>query len=237
MRRLQSVMLLTSLSMATTAVSEEISAKAELQYPKTVTMQYLVDTPAGYESTGDERFPLVLFLHGAGERGSKLSQVKKHGPHKYIGENKLPVLVVSPQCPTGQWWDAQALLALLDKIEADYRVDKRRIYVTGLSMGGFATWDLLRLAPERFAAAAPICGGGDPESANKFKQVPIWVFHGAKDSVVPADRSSQMVEALKSAGSEVKFTLYPEANHDSWTTTYDNAEFYEWLLQQQNNAD
>lgn len=236
MRRIPLLIPLAFLVFCTIANSEEIIASAELTYPKTVSMQYVVDIPNGYEAEGEQRYPLVLFLHGAGERGSKLSVVKKHGPHKYIADNRLPVIVVSPQCPAGQRWDTQALLALVDKIEADFRVDGTRIYVTGLSMGGFGTWDLLRLAPKRFAAAVPICGGGSPKAVESFKDVPIWVFHGGKDVIVPAEQSQQMVDALKATGSPVKFTLYPNANHDSWTAAYGDSALYTWLLQKKRAA-
>jgi predicted peptidase len=192
----------------------------------------LVDTPVGFDSNADTKYPLLLFLHGAGERGSELSQVKKHGPHKYVAEHQLPVITVSPQCPDGQWWDAPALVALVDALEKEWPIDTDRIYVTGLSMGGFGTWEMLRLAPHRFAAAAPICGGGNPESVGTFKHVPLWVFHGGKDNVVPLDRSQAMVDALEQQGSQVKFTIYPEAGHDSWTETYNDPKFYEWLLDQ-----
>ena len=127
-----------------------------------------------------------------------------------------------------------ALNALLDDVVGKYRVDKDRIYVTGLSMGGFGTWSLAAAHPERFAAIAPICGGGNPTDAKKLKDLPIWVFHGAKDQTVPASRSDAMVKALKEAGSErVKFTLYPDAGYDSRTETYKNPEFWDWLLKQQ----
>jgi predicted peptidase len=121
---------------------------------------------------------------------------------------------------------------LLDDIIRTYRVDRDRVYLTGLSMGGFGTWDLAAAHPEKFAAIAPICGGGNPQNAKKLARLPIWVFHGAKDPTVPIERSREMVEALKAAGANVKFTVYPEAQHDSWTETYNNPEFYQWLLEQ-----
>jgi predicted peptidase len=128
-------------------------------------------------------------------------------------------------------WNPDALNALLDEVVAQYKVDKKRIYLTGLSMGGYGTWALAGTSPERFAAIVPICGGGDPADARRLKDIPTWVFHGAKDSVVPLSRSEEMVKALKEAGSDVKFTIYPEAEHDSWTETYNNPKLYEWLLQ------
>ena len=196
-----------------------------------VKMEYLCYLPPDYGQK--ESWPLLLFLHGAGERGADLELVKKHGPPKLIEQGKhFPMIVVSPQCPEGQWWQPVELLALIDDIVEKYKVDEDRIYLTGLSMGGFGTWGLAAYAPHRLAAIAPICGGGEVFWAREFSHVPVWAFHGAKDSVVPLRRSEEMVEALKDDGGNVKFTVYPEAGHDSWTETYDNPRLYEWLLEQ-----
>jgi predicted peptidase len=124
-----------------------------------------------------------------------------------------------------------ALSALLDNLAARYRVDQDRVYVTGLSMGGFGAWQLAVDYPARFAAIAPVCGKGEPAKAQLIKDLPIWVFHGAKDPVVPVSNSQDMVDALKKCGSDVKLTIYPEALHDSWTETYNNPELYNWFLQ------
>jgi predicted peptidase len=197
-----------------------------------VKLDYLLYLPPGYDKE-EKAWPLVLFLHGAGESGQDLNKVKVHGPPKLVEHGKeFPFIVVSPQAPR-MGWDAQTLNALLDDVVATHKVDKDRIYVTGLSMGGFGTWALAAAYPDRFAALVPICGGGNTTDAKKLKNIPIWVFHGAKDNVVPPGRSENMVKALKDAGAEhVKFTLYPNANHDSWTETYNNAEMWDWLLQQ-----
>jgi predicted peptidase len=182
---------------------------------------------------------LILFLHGAGERGDDLDLVKKHGPPKILGEKKdFPVafgaasrfIVVSPQCPAGECWCNDTLIALLSNMVAKYRVDRDRIYLTGLSMGGYGTWSLAMEHSGWFAAIAPICGGGFPLLAHKIKKVPTWVFHGAKDEVVPIRESERMVSALKALGGNVKFTIYPKAAHDSWTKTYNNPKLYQWFL-------
>jgi predicted peptidase len=201
-----------------------------------VSLNYLLYLPKDYE-TGNKAWPLVLFLHGAGESGSDVNKVKIHGPPKLIAAGKqFDSIVVSPQSP-GRGWNPQSLNALLDDLIAKYRVDKDRIYVTGLSMGGFGTWALAAAAPDRFAAIAPICGGGNPADASKIKHLPIWVFHGAKDNAVPLSASESMVNALKEAGAgDVKFTVYPEAGHDSWTETYDNPEFFAWLFKQKRGS-
>lgn len=172
-------------------------------------------------------------MHGAGERGTDLDLVTRHGPPKLIKQGqKFLFIMVAPQCPKDRWWDVEELDAWLDALLKQLPVDEKRIYLTGLSMGGFGTWAWAINRPDRFAALAPICGGGNPLEAYKLKDIPIWVFHGAKDPVVPIKRSEEMVEAVKQAGGNVKFTVYPEAGHDAWTETYNNPQFYEWLLQQ-----
>ena len=203
----------------------------EMERTLEISMKYLLSLPKEYEQR--DSWPLLLFLHGAGERGDDLNLVKKHGPPKLIEEGQeFPFIVLSPQCPRNRWWEPFELAALLDEIVEKYQVDQDRIYVTGLSMGGFGTWSLAAYQPDRFAALVPICGGGEPIMTRLFRPIPAWVFHGAKDPVVPLERSTIMVEAMKKAGGDVKFTIYPEAGHDSWTDSYANPELYEWLLQQ-----
>lgn len=197
-------------------------------------IDYLLYLPAGYGKE-EKTWPLVLFLHG---KGDKIERMERFGLPKQVERKKdHPFILIAPEAPGGRFWNSRDLTALLDEIEAKYKVDRDRVYVTGLSMGGFGTWSLAAAAPERFAAIIPICGGGNPTSAKKLKNVPIWVFHGAKDTTVPAKRSEAMVEALKEAGAkDVKFTLYPEAGHDSWTATYKNPDVWEWLLKQKRPA-
>jgi len=205
---------------------KEITTKAKLSY--------LLYLPDDYEKS-DKPFPLILFLHGAGESGSPLAKVKQHGPPKLIASGKsFPFIVVSPQSPGGGW-SPVILNALLDEIEASYRVDKSRVYLTGLSMGGGGTWTLAAANPERFAAIAPVCGAfrapqGGKAAATRIKDIPVWAFHGAKDRTVPIAQSETMVKALKELGADVTFTVYPDADHDSWTETYDNPKLYEWFL-------
>jgi predicted peptidase len=219
-----------------TAPGKQVEQRFEKEVTVKVTLDYLLYLPRGYDK-GEKAWPLLLFLHGAGESGADLSKVKKHGPPKLIAAGKdLPFIVVSPQSRRFGW-QAQTLNALLDDVSKKYRVDDDRVYVTGLSMGGFGTWALAASRPERFAALVPICGGGNPADAAKLKGLPIWVFHGGKDRAVPAERSEVMVKALKAAGSKsVKYTLYPDAGHDSWTETYNNPKLYEWLLAQKRSA-
>jgi predicted peptidase len=228
------------ISLNTTTATEpnqtEESFSAEVT--KTFTYKYLKYLPEGYD--GKKKFPLLLFLHGAGERGDNLDLVTVHGPPKLIKKGKkFPFVVISPQCPRDSWWDAHALVGLLDSVIAMHAIDKSRIYCTGLSMGGFGTWELGSFYPERFAALAPICGIGrwpDSRGYTPFlmSKKPVWVFHGAKDSVVSLEESQRMVDALKRRGGKPKFTIYPEAGHDSWTKSYDNPKLYEWFLSHKN---
>jgi len=193
--------------------------------------RYWLGVPDG--AAPDGGWPLVLFLHGAGERGENLDQVKVHGPPKQaVAARAFPFILVAPQCPEGRWWDSEELIRLLDHLEKTQSVDADRIYVTGLSMGGFGSWNLAVAQPRRFAALAPICGGGDPSKASAIAHIPAWVFHGERDPVVPADRSREMVEALKAAGGSPKYTEYPDVQHNAWDPAYADPAFYEWLLQQ-----
>ena len=198
-----------------------------------VNSKYLLYLPEGYGAPG-KKWPLMLFLHGKGECGDDLNRVKVHGPPMLLARNKreFPCVVVSPQCRPGRWWMPSDLMALLEHVESMLSIDEKRIYVTGLSMGGFGSWGLITYSPKKFAAAIPICGGGNPAGTKKIKNLPIWVFHGDADNVVPVEKSRVMVEALKKHGSKVKYTEYPGVNHNSWSKTYDNQEVYDWLFSQ-----
>lgn len=234
MRHLISILLIgIMLSSSSFSQSEKQTVnKFEKEITLTLSANYLLYLPKDYNDSSKD-FPLVLFLHRAGERGTDIEKVKVHGLPKLINEGKeFPFIVVSPQCPDNIFWNIDLLTALLDDMEANYQIDKNKIYVTGLSMGGHGTWELALQQPNRFAAIAPVCGWSSPAEACKIAHTPIWVFHGAKDVVVPVSASQQMVEKLKSCGSNVKLTIYPDANHDSWTETYNNEELYKWFLEQ-----
>jgi predicted peptidase len=208
---------------------------------KTVAMQYLLFLPQDYSRQADRKWPAIVFLHGAGERGNEISLVSVHGPPKIVKERPdFPFVVISPQCAEGETWDVEKLDVLLDEILGAYNVDPDRVYLTGLSMGGYGTWEWASSEPSRFAAAVPICGGGDPlkvrlasgERRRRLSTLPIWAFHGARDSVVALTESERMIAAYREVGNDPRLTIYPEAQHDSWTPTYANPELYEWLLQQ-----
>ena len=210
-------------------LGKQTSQILQKEITKTVQVRYLMYVPQDYETRG--KWPLMLFLHGMGERGDDIEKVKVHGPPKLLEKGEdFPFLILSPQCPDRQWWDNDELVVLIDEIVSEYRIDQNRIYVTGLSMGGYGTWSLALKYPYKFAAIAPICGGGNPNDAHLIKHLPIWTFHGAKDQVVLLKESQDMVDALRKEGNEVLFTVYPEANHDSWTETYNNQALYDWFL-------
>jgi predicted peptidase len=193
---------------------------------------YLLFTPASYDK--QDKWPLIVFLHGSGERGDDLDLVKKHGPPKIVeGKPDFEFIVVSPQVPSNLHWEPEKVGQIVDQVSKSLTVDADRIYLTGLSMGGSGTWNTAVEYPGRFAAIVPICGKGDPETAEAIKSIPCWVFHGAKDSPESVKYNEEMVAALKKAGGQPKFTLYPDADHDSWTESYNNPQLYKWLLAQQ----
>jgi predicted peptidase len=215
----------------------------QFKFQKTLRQEvkYLLFLPEGYDAKSAKLWPLIVFLHGAGERGTNVWKVATHGPPKNVADHPdFPFIVVSPQCPEGEHWSNDILLGLLGEITRDYKVDQSRVYLTGLSMGGYGTWDLGLTYPEKFAAIVPICGGGQKitlglasrEKPQALKTLAVWAFHGAKDPVVPLEESQRMVDALKKVGvQEVKFTVYPEAGHNSWTEAYNDPQLYDWLLQ------
>ena len=201
---------------------------------------YLLFLPANYKKSAKQPWPVLVFLHGAGERGTDLNQVAVHGAPKVARtQPDFPFILVAPQCPPDETWSPAIVMALVDEILATYRADRSRVYLTGMSMGGYGTWTTATKFPERFAAIAPVCGGGDVlevllsygAKRDALRSLPVWAFHGAKDDVVPWSESERMVNAYKNAGvRDLQFTIYPEANHDSWSETYANPKLYAWLL-------
>ena len=195
--------------------------------------RYKIHLPEGYEKRDAEHWPLIIFLHGSGECGENLEKVT-HNPLAKRADTHadFPFILVMPQCPMNEWWSPWMVNDLLDEIEAKYRVDPDRVYLTGLSLGGYGTWDTAIAFPDRFAAIAPVCGAGDENDVARIKDLPTWVFHGGKDPTVPIRYANAMVEALRKIGGRVRFTVFPEAHHNSWTQAYATEEIYSWLLQQ-----
>lgn len=204
-----------------------------------VSYGYLLSLPDGYKSEESRKWPLIVFLHGSGERGDDLEQVKKHGPPKLIAAGqKIEAIVASLQCPPQQIWNPHGVKTLTDHLTKTLRVDADRVYLTGLSMGGFATWDTALEYPETYAAIVPICGGAGVRfvMADRIKHLPVWIFHGAKDSVVEPAYSKKMFDVLTKAGGNVKLTMYPNAQHDSWTAAYNDPELWKWLFGQKRTS-
>jgi predicted peptidase len=216
-----------------------------------MTLPYRLLIPENYDPK--KRYPLVVFLHGAGERGEDNKAQLVHGVAEFVkpdNRQKYPCFLIAPQCPTGKRWaevdwgaeshtmpkepsePGRLTLELIAALQKEFPIDAKRLYLTGLSMGGYGTWDLISRRPELFAAAVPVCGGGDEAAAARIAKIPIWVFHGAKDRAVKVDRSRNMVNALKKAGGNPRYTEYPDVGHDSWVPAYHDAEMFAWLFAQ-----
>ena len=219
----------------------ELARTFTKQTIKTVSLDYLIYLPENYVQDSEAAWPLIVFLHGKGERGNDLAMIKKHGIAQItIHQRTLPFVLLAPQCPLGTWWGEQtdALDALVDDVAQQFHVDTTRVYLTGLSMGGYGTWHFATLFPHRFAAVAPICGGGShwhdyPGRVTALKDTPVWAFHGADDPVVPVSESQILVDVLQDAGGDARLTIYPNTLHDSWTKTYSNPELYTWFFAHQ----
>ncbi|MGB5698672.1 prolyl oligopeptidase family serine peptidase [Muriicola sp.] len=199
-------------------------------------LQYYLYFPEDYDKDSETAFPLLLFLHGGGESGDSLPELKKNGPPKMLAEGKqFPFMVLAPQNPhKKQWWNVRAVMQLLDTIVAHNRVDPKRIYLTGLSRGGSAAWELAVQYPDRFAAMAVVCGMTPlPYASWINKDMPIWVFHGTEDQSIPFSESEAMVNELKRIGHNVTFTVYEGVGHDSWVQAYQTEALYEWFMEQQ----
>jgi predicted peptidase len=223
------------------------------------TLLYRLLTPENYDPK--KLYPLVVFLHGMGERGADNEKQMIHGVKNFASpelRRKYPCFVIAPQCPGDAQWVSEDLtkvlkgtltqdnyklpaepseperlvLELIPALEKEFSIDPKRLYITGLSMGGFGTWDLICRRPELFAAAAPVCGGGDKEQAAKIAKIPVWLFHGGKDGAVKPAWSKTMIDALEKAGGKPKYTEYPDVGHNSWDPAYKDPELYAWLFAQ-----
>jgi predicted peptidase len=211
---------------------------------KRVQLRYLLWLPASYHDAAAQPWPLILFLHGSGERGDDVARVMEYGlPQRLAQGFDLPAIVAAPQCPLASDWTLQddALLALLDELCATYAVNQRWVYLTGLSMGGRGAWRLAASNPNRFAALIPICGRRpdgvrSAETLRPLCNLPTWVFHGAQDQVVPVEESDAMVAALQACGADVRYTRYPDVGHNAWTPAYAEPELYGWMFSQRRAA-
>lgn len=222
------------------------------------TLPYRLLLPENYDAK--KKYPLVLFLHGAGERGSDNEKQLVHGASVFLRDSvrkNYPAIVVFPQCGADSYWSnvqfrfdsagkrtfvypsgaaptkaMSLLIELIDELGDEFRLDKKQMYVGGLSMGGMGTFELVSRKPKKFAAAFPICGGGNDSLAGKMTKPAWWIFHGMKDNVVPPSLSEEMAAAIKAKGGRVKLTLYPNANHNSWDPAFAEPELLKWLFGQ-----
>lgn len=198
-----------------------------LQYDK---LQYLVRYPKEYME--GMKYPIIILLHGAGKRGNNICEMSAH-PFFTITEKKssFPFITVAPQCSKDTWFDMfETLQHLVREVASKPYADEKRIYLIGISMGGYAAWQLAMSIPEYFAAVCPICGGGMYWNAGRLVNVPVWAFHGAKDETVLVDESRKMVDAVNRCGGSARLTVYPENGHDAWTDTFHKPEVFDWLL-------
>jgi predicted peptidase len=207
------------------------------------------------KSDSSIKYPLVIFLHGAGEREKDNTSQLKRGVMNFatdVNRKMYPCYIVAPQCPPDYRWvevdwklpshimpkQPSVYLArtmiLVDSLVKNLNIDKNRIYITGLSMGGFGVWDAISRWPDKFAAAVPVCGGGDTAKATMIKNIPIWAFHGDKDNLVMTSRSRNMIAAIKKAGGNPKYTEYPATGHNAWDKAYSEKDMYLWLFTQTN---
>ncbi len=197
-------------------------------------LRYIMTTPSGFDPS-KESLPMIVFLHGAGERGDDLELVKVHGIPKYFCADNdyrgLRVITLSPQCPADRVWNhmPDQIMDLIEHVASDMNVEKKRITLTGISMGGYGTWEMACMYPDYFAAVAPICGGGMVWRAGALTKLPIRAFHGTDDFAVPYNASVEMVEAIKHLGGNATLTSYDNVGHDSWTSAYETSDVIEWL--------
>ncbi len=193
-------------------------------------LRYLIKDPKNY--TDGKRYPVLLFLHGAGTRGEDINLLKNNPFFQITEKMDLPFVVVAPQCNADSWFDIfNDLIALLKEVANLPFADRNRVYAMGASMGGYAVWQIAMSCPRMFAAVVPICGGGMYWNAGRLKSVPIWAFHGDSDPTVYLEESRKMVDAVNRCGGNARLTIYENCGHDAWSETYSNKEVFDWLLQ------
>lgn len=217
------------------AQNQAVLLDDEMETTVKETLSYYLYLPDNYKAQSTEKYPLLLFLHGGGESGDSLVAIKRNGPPKLITQGKkFPFLILAPQNPyQRKWWNTRAVKQLLDSVIAANNVDPSRVYLTGLSRGGGAAWEMAVQFPQTFAAMAVVCGMAPlPYASWINKEMPIWVFHGDADKSIPVSESDNMVAKLTEMGYNVTYSRYPGVGHDSWIQAYETEALYDWFLEQ-----
>ena len=214
--------------------AQEIKTEFKKEIKKVQQISYILDYPENAKG----KVPLLVFLHGSGERGTNLEMVKAHSPFTYKNLMKEPVAILAPQCPENVWWDTDAVYFLIKEIQQKYNIDESRIILTGLSMGGWGTLKLAMEHPDLFSAVAAVCAPVDilmKVRASQYKDLPMKIFHGGNDDVVSPINSIEFYQAIKKENKNIELTIFPDDNHNSWDSTYSNPKLYEWMFAQRKN--
>ena len=215
--------------------AQEIKAELKKEIKKEQKISYILDYPENAKG----KVPLMVFLHGSGERGDNLEMVKAHSPFTYKNLFPEPVAILAPQCPKDVWWDTEAVYYLIKEIQQKYQIDDSRIMLTGLSMGGWGTLKLAMEHPELFSAVVAVCAPVDrlmKVRVSQYKDLPMKLFHGGNDDIVSPMNSIEIYQEIKKVNKNVELTIFPDENHNSWDSTYSNPKLYEWMLAQKKNT-
>ncbi len=211
--------------------AQEIKSMLNKEITKTKQISYILDYPQDAKG----KVPLMVFLHGSGERGNDLEKVKVNGPFQYKDLISQPVAILAPQCPAGEWWDTEAIYYLIKDIQQKYKIDESKIILTGLSMGGWGTLKLAMEHPEVFSAVVPVCPPVDrlmKVRATQYSDLPMKIYHGGNDDIVSPMNSIEIYQEIRKTNKNVELILFPNDNHNSWDSTYSNPKLYEWMLAQ-----
>lgn len=228
---LKSFLLVGALSIVSLTSAQEVKATFNKEIKTSERISYVLDFPKDAKG----KVPLIVFLHGSGERGDNLEMVKAHSPFTYKELIGQPVAILAPQCPANEWWNTEAVYHLIKDIMSKYNVDPEQIHLTGLSMGGWGSWKLANEHPELFASLAVVCAPSDrwmKATIHRYKDLPTKIFHGGNDDIVSPMASIEMYQELKKINPTVSLTIFPDDNHNSWDSTYSNPELYKWMLAQ-----
>lgn len=236
MKSLLKYLLLLAFSFGLKVSAQELKAEFKKEIKKEKQISYILDYPENAKG----KVPLMVFLHGSGERGNDLEKVKAHSPFTYKNLIKEPVAILAPQCPENVWWDTEAVYFLIKDIQQKYKIDESRIVLTGLSMGGWGSLKLAMEHPEVFSSVVAVCPPVDrlmKVRAEQYRDLPMKLFHGGNDDIVSPMNSIEIYQAIKQVNKNIELTIFPDDNHNSWDSTYSNPALYEWMLAQRKNSD